>query len=108
MAGWLRGEGYLPRVTEAAIETVEWVRSEPDAVSFVDSGLGRLDGEEAWRVVRRVLGPRPRLVLMAQHRSKELWFEALEAGVGSVLPLPTERPVVLEALRRLAPVGRDS
>ncbi len=101
MAEWIREQGYEPHVEGGVHETVEWVRRAPDTVSFVDAGLGRLDGEEAWRVVRRVLGPGlpPRLVLMAEYRTKELWFEALVVGVGSVLPLPTERRVVLEALR---------
>ena len=100
MAGWVRDHGYEPRVTEACREAVDWARNAPDSVSFMDSELGRLDGEEVWRVVRRFLGSR--LVLMAGHRTKELWFEALNAGVGSVLPLPTERHVVLEALRQAA------
>ena len=68
------------------------------AIWFVEVDLGALDGEQAWRVVRRTCGGH-RLVLMAERRTKDLWFEALEAGVGSLLPLPTERDVVLAALR---------
>jgi DNA-binding response OmpR family regulator len=97
MQGWLSDAGYATRVTEVARVAVEWARAEAD-VAFVETDLGSLDGEQAWRVVRRTCGGH-RLVLMAERRTKDLWFEALAAGVGSLLPLPTEREVVLAALR---------
>jgi hypothetical protein len=40
-----------------------------------------------------------RLVLMAEHRTTDLWMTALADGVATVLPLPAERDVVLVALR---------
>jgi DNA-binding NtrC family response regulator len=97
MQGWLSDAGYATRVTDVAREAVEWARGDT-TVAFVATDLGALDGEQVWRVVRRT-GVGHRLVLMAERRTKDLWFEALAAGVGSLLPLPTERDVVLAALR---------
>jgi DNA-binding response OmpR family regulator len=108
MESWVRGLGYATRVTDEGRETVAWATGKPRAVSFLDRDLERVDGEEVWRVVRRVVGREGvghRLVLMAERRTKELWFEALAAGIGSLLPLPTEREVVVAALR--AACGRD-
>jgi hypothetical protein len=95
--GWLSGVGYETRVTDVARVAVDWARDLASIV-FVASDLGSLDGEQVWRVVRRTCGGQ-RLVLMAERRTKDLWFEALAAGGGSLLPLPTERDVVLTALR---------
>jgi DNA-binding NtrC family response regulator len=97
LADWLRGQGRETFVTGQAAEAVSWARARPEGVSFLDRDLDRLDGEEAWRVVHRVVGRR--LVLMATERTNDLWFSALAEGVGTVLPLPTERDVVLTALR---------
>lgn len=113
--GWVRDQGFETFVTDEGREAVEWVRRTPRALSFLDHGLARVDGEEVWRVVRRVALEAPdgvsdrsagrgsvrgsRLVLMAAKRSNELWVTALAEGVGALLPLPTERDVVLTALR---------
>jgi DNA-binding NtrC family response regulator len=103
MERWLSDAGYATRVTDVARVAVEWARVGA-SVSFVETDLGSLDGEQVWRVVRRTCGGH-RLVLMAERRTKDLWFEALAAGVGSLLPLPTEREVVLTALRSAGPPG---
>lgn len=95
--GWVRGQGLDTFVTARGAEAVGWVRERPDAVSFVDRDLGQVGGVEVWRVVRPIVCRR--LVLMAQQRTRDLWFSALAEGVGSVLPLPTEREVVMTALR---------
>ena len=109
--GWVRDQGFETFVTDEGRAAVEWVRRTPRALSFLDHGLERVDGEEVWRVVRRIAleategsagrsaAGGSRLVLMAAHRSNELWFTALAEGVGALLPLPTERDVVLTALR---------
>jgi hypothetical protein len=104
MERWLAEAGWAPRATDVARVFVEWAR-DVASVSFVATDLGALDGEQAWRVVRRTCGGR-RLVLMAENRTKDLWFEALAAGVGSLLPLPAERDVVMTALRSAAPRTR--
>ncbi len=97
LADWVRDQGRETFVTGEAVQALSWARARPEGVSFLDRDLERLDGEEAWRVVHRVVGYR--LVLMAAERTNELWFSALAEGVGTVLPLPTERDVVLTALR---------
>jgi DNA-binding NtrC family response regulator len=97
LADWVRDQGRETFVTGEAAQALSWARARPEGVSFLDRDLERLDGEEAWRVVHRVVGRR--LVLMATERTNELWFSALAEGVGTVLPLPTERDVVLMALR---------
>ena len=97
MADWVRGQGFETFVTDTGREAVAWARSRPETLSILDQDLERLDGVEVWRVVRPIV--HHRLVLMAQQRTRDLWFSALEEGVGSVLPLPTEREVVLTALR---------
>ena len=104
MAGWIRGQGFSTFVTSVGREAVDWSRRTPDGVSFLDRDLDRVDGEEAWRVVRSV-GDRTglrRLVLMAERRTKELWLTALGDGVAAVLSLPTEPEAVLCALRLAA------
>jgi len=97
LCGWVRGGGPEPYVTEVGRDAVDWVLGTPDGISFFDRDLGRLDGEEIWRLVRPILGHR--LVLMAEQTTKELWFSALAEGVGTLLPLPAERVAVLTALR---------
>jgi len=94
---WVRDQGFETFVTDAGSAAVAWARSRPEAVSFLDRDLERLDGVEVWRVVRPIVSHR--LVLMARQRTRDLWFSALDEGVGSVLPLPAERDVVLTALR---------
>ena len=109
---WVRDQGFETFVTDEGRAAVEWVVRTPRTVSFLDLDLERVDGEEVWRLVRRIArassdapaargwSPRdPRLVLMAARRTNELWFTALAEGVGTLLPLPTERDVVLTALR---------
>jgi hypothetical protein len=95
--GWVRALGLETFVTDRPKDVVVWVRERPDAVSFVDRDLDRLEGVEVWRVVRPIVSHR--LVLMARERTRDLWFSALAEGVGTVLPLPTEREVVMTALR---------
>jgi DNA-binding NtrC family response regulator len=95
--GWVQALGLETFVTDRATEAVEWVRRCPLSVSFVDRDLDRIEGVEVWRVVRPIVCHR--LVLMAKERTRDLWFSALAEGVGTVLPLPTEREVVLTALR---------
>ena len=97
MDGWVRGQGFEPFVTAVGRIAVDWLRLRPDAVSFLDRDLDPFDGEEVWRVVRPTGGHR--LVLMATQTTKELWLSALTAGVATLLPLPTDRDVVLHALR---------
>lgn len=109
---WVKDQGFETFVTDEGRAAVEWVLRTPRTLSFLDLDLERVDGEEVWRLVRRIArgtsdgpavrggSPRDhRLVLMAARRTNELWFTALAEGVGSLLPLPTERDVVLAALR---------
>lgn len=105
--GWVREQGFETFVTDEGRVAVEWVRRTPRALSLLDFDLERVDGEEVWRIVRRIerdtaggsSARGPHLVLMAARRTTDLWFTALAEGVGAVVPLPTERDVVLTALR---------
>ncbi len=99
MDRWVRGVGFETFVTDVGRTAVDWVRRTPEALTFLDRDLERVGGEEVWRVVRPIVCHR--LVLMAEQRTKELWFSALADGVGSVLPLPSGRDAVLTALRVL-------
>jgi hypothetical protein len=100
LEGWVRRLGYDARTTADGSETLAWVREGSFVASFLDSGLGAPEGETVWRVVRPIVGRR--LVLMAWERSNDLWFEALRSGVGTVLPLPPEEPMVRAALAAVA------
>ena len=93
---WVRELGYEACLTPDGEEAVAWARRGPFAASFLDNQLGGAGGETVWRVVRPILGRR--LVLMARERLNELWFEALQVGVRTVLPLPPARPMVEAAL----------
>ena len=105
--GWVRDQGFETFVTDEGRAAVEWVRRTPRALSFLDHDLERVDGEEVWRAIRRIAiestdrasAGGSRLVLMAARRSNDLWFTALAEGALALLPLPTERDVVLTALR---------
>jgi hypothetical protein len=97
MAGWVDGGGFEPYVTDVGRYAVDWVKGSPGGISFFDRDLERLEGQEVWRLARPIVGHR--LVLMAEQRTKELWFSALAEGVATVLPLPAERDAVLRALR---------
>lgn len=110
--GWVRDQGFETFVTDEGRAAVEWVRRTPRCLSFLDVDLERVDGEEVWRLVRQIARGQTaigsadgsRLVLMAARRTNEVWFTALAEGVGTLLPLPSERDVVLTALRV---AGRD-
>ena len=116
--GWVRDLGYETFVTDEGRTAVEWVRRTPRTLTFLDVDLERVNGEDVWRLVRRIVdrttahpsvrepgvrGASPGwnrcLVLMAARRTNDVWFTALSEGVGTVLPLPSERDVVLAALR---------
>jgi CheY-like chemotaxis protein len=96
IACWVRALGYQVWVTRDGVEAVHQLTHGPFAASFLDDQFGGARGETIWRVVRPILGRR--LILMARERSNELWFEALRSGVGTVLPLPPEEPMVRAAL----------
>jgi DNA-binding response OmpR family regulator len=96
IAGWVRGWGYEVRVTSDGVEAVRVLHRESFVATFLDSRLGGAQGETVWRVVRPILGRR--LILMAGELSNEFWFEALRAGVGTVLPLPPAERMVRAAL----------
>lgn len=97
---WVRGHGFDTDVTEDGGEAVARVRGRRFAASFLDSGMATADGGTVWRVVHQIVGRR--LVLMARERRNDLWFEALGAGVGTVLPLPPEEAMVRAALEAVA------
>lgn len=110
--GWVRDQGFETFVTDEGRTAVEWVRRTPRCLPFLDVDLERVDGEEVWRLVRRIARGQmvpgsadgSRLVLMAERRTNDIWFTALAEGVGTLIPLPSERDVVLTALRV---AGRD-
>ena len=100
IAGWVRAMGYEVEVSVDGAGAVRALHRGNFAASFLDHQLGAAEGPSIWRVVRPIVGRR--LILMAQERSNELWFEALRSGVGSVLPLPPARPMVVAALAAVA------
>ena len=101
IAQWVRELGFEACLTPDGEQAVTWARRGSFAASFLDVQLGGAGGETVWRVVRPILGRR--LILMARELSNELWFEALQVGVGSVLPLPPARPMVEAALSAVTP-----
>ncbi len=104
----IRRCGFRPYFTRGGRETLDSVRREPFAASFLDSAFWDADsegdelveGEALWREVRRIAGRR--LVLMTRAPRSDFWFDALRAGVGTVLPLPPQEPTVRAALRAVA------
>ena len=98
VADWVRDLGYEPAVCEDGAETLTWVREHVHAfaATLLDSRLAADTGERVWRRVRPIAGRR--LVLMAAEPRTDLWFEALRAGVGAVLPLPPREATVRAAL----------
>lgn len=99
MDEWVRACGYEPRFTAEAEEAESWLREERDgfAASFLDADMARPQGEVTWRVVRPWVGRR--LVLVMREQRRDLWFEALRAGVGTVLSWPPNDATVRAALR---------
>lgn len=98
LEGWVERCGYRPRCTADAREALDWLGEERDtfAASFLDAEMGRDEGELTWRIVRPRV--RRRIVLVVRERRRDLWFEALRAGVATVLPFPPEEPMVRAAL----------
>ena len=97
VAEWVRHLGYEPAVTNDGAETLAWVQERVFAATLLDCRLAADTGERVWRRVRPIAGRR--LVLMAREPRTDLWFEALRAGVGAVLPLPPREATVRAALR---------
>lgn len=102
MEGWVRRCGYRTRFTDDAHEAISWLGREDFAATFVDSDMGRAEGEALWRRIRPI-APGPygscRVVLMARESGRNLWFEALRSGVATVLPFPPHEAMVQAALR---------
>jgi DNA-binding NtrC family response regulator len=102
MEGWVRRCGYRTRFTDDAHEAISWLGQEDFAATFVDSDMGRAEGEALWRRIRPAAsGPQGsrRVVLMAREQGRNLWFEALRNGVVTVLPFPPREAMVQAALR---------
>ncbi len=97
LVGWVREMGYEPSVAADGPQAVAWAHQRVFAASLLACGVEAAAGVEVWRSVHPVLGRR--LVLMVRDPRRDLWFEALEEGVGAVLPIPPEQPMVREALR---------
>lgn len=102
LEGWVRRLGFDPRFTTSAREVRTWLGREDFAASFVDSDLGAAEGEPVWRTLRPAAARRT--VLLAHDRRRDLWFEALRAGMATVLTLPLYETTVQAALE--AVVGR--
>lgn len=96
-AEWVRHLGYEPAVTDDGAQTLTWMQERVFAAALLDCRLAADTGERVWRRVRPIAGRR--LVLMAREPRSDLWFEALRAGVGAVLPLPPREATVRAALR---------
>ena len=96
---WVRACGYEPRFTAEAEEAESWLCDgrQDFAASFLDAEMGRSAGRVTWRVVRAWVGNS--LVLVVRERRTDLWFEALRAGVCTVLSCPPEEATVRAALR---------
>ena len=112
MEGWVRRCGYRTRFTDDAHEAISWLGQEDFAATFVDSDMGRAEGEALWRRIRPIAsgsygsgsgGSGPygscRVVLMARESGRNLWFEALRSGVATVLPFPPREAMVQAALQ---------
>jgi len=97
VAEWVRHLGYEPALTDDGAETLTWVQERVFAATLLDCRLAADTGERVWRRVRPIAGRR--LVLMAREPRTDLWFEALRAGVGALLPLPPRESTVRAALR---------
>jgi hypothetical protein len=96
ISGWVARLGYEARIAAGSTATMALVRGSEFSASFLDSGMGSGEADGVvWRRANPILGRR--LVLMARN-PREVWFEALGAGVGAVLPLPPQERMVLAAL----------
>lgn len=102
LGGWVQACGFQPRFTARADEAESWLRDEREAfaASFLDAEMGLGEGRVTWRVVRSWVGRR--LVLVVRERRRDLWFEALRAGVRTVLTCPPEEATVRAALHAVA------
>ena len=108
LEGWVRGLGFETRLTTSAREVRSWLGQADEAApsyaaTFVDSDLGLAEGEAVWRTLRPAVARRT--VLLTRDRRRDLWFEALRAGMATVLTLPLHETTVRAALE--AVVGRS-
>ena len=104
LVGWVRRQGFETDVVDDVRQTMALLRIRPFEASFLEDGWVAPDGGTVWRVVHQIVGRR--LVLMVWERRNVLWFEALRAGVGAVLPLPPEEASVRAALEAVLRPGR--
>jgi hypothetical protein len=103
LEGSIRRLGYMPSVASDGAEALALLRVRTFAASLVDSdlplggrGAGAEQGDEVWRLAWPLTGRR--LVLLVRRPGKALWYEALNRGVGAVLPLPPAEGMVEAAL----------
>ena len=102
LEGWVQRLGFETRVSTSAREVRAWLGQGDYAASFVDSDLGLAEGEAVWRTLRPPVARRT--VLLTRDRRRDLWFEALRAGMATVLTLPLHETTVHAAIE--AVVGR--
>lgn len=102
LEGWVRRLGFEARFSTSAHEVRSWLDQADFAATFVHSDLGVTEGQAVWRTLRPATARRT--VLLTEERRRELWFEALRAGMATVLTLPLVETTVRAALE--AVVGR--
>ena len=96
LAGWVEQLGYEPAVVQDGRISISRVLERRCAATLLESGLVAESGEKVWRRVRPILGRR--LVLMAREPRSDMFFEALQTGVGALLRLPARESMVRAAI----------
>lgn len=96
LSAWVDAFGFRACVTADPGEARSRLEHERFAALFLDSGLSAPEGQPLWRMMR--ISPAWRVVLMARHPRRDVWFEALQRGVVAVLPWPPQQGCVQAGL----------
>ena len=100
----LEKAGIVAELASSGPEAIEMVRlrharREPYNLILVDWQMPEMDGLEAVRQIRAIIGRESAIIILTAYRWDDILEEALQAGVDSFLPKPLFAAAVLEEFR---------
>ena len=100
----LEKAGIASEIASSGQEAVEMVRlrharREPYNLILVDWQMPEMDGVEATRRIRSIVGHESAIIILTAYRWDDVLEEALEAGVDSFIPKPLFAATVMEEFR---------
>ena len=96
--------GIASEVAESGTKAVEMVRlrharRNPYNLILIDWQMPEMDGVEATRQIRSIIGNESAIVILTAYKWDDILEEALEAGVDSIIPKPLFAETVIEEFK---------